>query len=78
MLFPTTDFAIFFAVVFAMHWVLNPHPRARKWFLLVASYVFYAWWDWQLVWLLVSVSAIAQLGALWVERREEQTARKRR
>jgi alginate O-acetyltransferase complex protein AlgI len=78
MLFPTTDFAIFFAIVFAMHWALNPHPRARKWVLLVASYVFYAWWDWRLVWLLVTVSAIAQLGALWVERQDEQTARTRR
>jgi alginate O-acetyltransferase complex protein AlgI len=78
MLFPTTDFAIFFALVFALHWVLNPYPRARKWFLLAASYVFYAWWDWRLVWLLVAVSAMAQLGALWVERQQDQQGRTRR
>jgi D-alanyl-lipoteichoic acid acyltransferase DltB (MBOAT superfamily) len=78
MLFPTTDFAIFFAVVFALHWVLNPHRRAWKWFMLAASYAFYAWWDWRLVWLLALVSAIAQAGALWVERQEDEQRRRRR
>jgi D-alanyl-lipoteichoic acid acyltransferase DltB (MBOAT superfamily) len=78
MLFPTTDFAIFFAVVFALHWVLNPHRRAWKWFMLAASYAFYAWWDWRLVWLLALVSAIAQIGALWVERQEDERRRRRR
>jgi D-alanyl-lipoteichoic acid acyltransferase DltB (MBOAT superfamily) len=76
MLFPTTDFAIFFAVVFALHWALNPHRRAWKWFMLAASYAFYAWWDWRLVLLLVLVSALAQLGALWVERQEDERRRR--
>jgi alginate O-acetyltransferase complex protein AlgI len=78
MLFPTTDFAIFFAVVFALHWALNPHRRAWKWFILAASYAFYAWWDWRLAWLLALVSALAQLGALWVERQDDERRRRRR
>ncbi len=77
MLFPTTDFAIFFAVVFALHWALNPHRLAWKWFMLAASYAFYAWWDWRLVWLLALVSLLAQLGALWVERQEDERRRRR-
>ena len=78
MLFPTTDFAIFFAVVFASHWLLNPHRRLWKWFMLAASYAFYAWWDWRLVGLLALVSAVAQLGALWVEREGDERRRRRR
>jgi D-alanyl-lipoteichoic acid acyltransferase DltB (MBOAT superfamily) len=62
-LFPTIDFAIFFVIVFLLHWVLNPYPRPWKVFMIVASYTFYAWWDWRLVWLLLLVSVIAQLGA---------------
>jgi D-alanyl-lipoteichoic acid acyltransferase DltB (MBOAT superfamily) len=77
MLFPTTDFAIFFAVVFALHWALNPHRRAWKWLMLAASYAFYAWWDWRLVWLLALVSALAQVGAIWVERQEDERRRRR-
>src|SRR5688572_33047444 len=78
MLFPTTDFAIFFAVVFALHWALNPYRRAWKWFILAASYTFYAWWDWRLVSLLVLVSATACLGAIWVERQDDESKRRRR
>jgi hypothetical protein len=44
-LFPTIDFAIFFGIVFLGHWLLQPHPRRWKWFMLAASYVFYGWWD---------------------------------
>jgi alginate O-acetyltransferase complex protein AlgI len=78
MLFPTIDFAIFFAVVFALHWLLNPHRRAWKWFMLTASYVFYAWWDWRLVWLLGLVSLIAHAGAVWIEREADDRRRHRR
>ena len=66
MLFPTTDFAIFLVVVFLGHWLLNPHRLAWKLFMTGASYLFYAWWDWRLVWLLALVTVVAQLGAVWV------------
>jgi alginate O-acetyltransferase complex protein AlgI len=46
MLFPTTDFAIFFCVVFLGHWLLQPTPTRWKIFMVAASYVFYGWWDW--------------------------------
>lgn len=78
MLFPTIDFAIFFAAVFALHWLLSSHRLAWKWFMLAASNVFYAWWDWRLVWLLALVGLLAQLGALWVERGEDERSRLRR
>src|SRR4030095_11035526 len=78
MLFPTTDFAIFLAVVFALSWLLNPHRTAWKWFILAASYVFYAWWDPRLVWLLALVRTIAGAWAVWVERTKDDRARRRR
>lgn len=42
MLFNSLSFAIFFPIVFTLHFVL-PH-RQRWWLLLIASYVFYMWW----------------------------------
>jgi len=45
MLFPTIEFAAFFAVVFAVTWLLNNHNDPKKWFLVAASYVFYAAWN---------------------------------
>ncbi|MGA9161809.1 MAG: MBOAT family O-acyltransferase [Actinomycetota bacterium] len=78
MLFPTTDFAIFFAVVFALSWLLNPRRAAWKWFILAASYVFYAWWDPRVAWLLALVSTTAWAAALWVDRTDDDRARRRR
>jgi alginate O-acetyltransferase complex protein AlgI len=68
MLFPTVDFAIFFVLVFLGHWLLNHLAQPWKWFMIAASYVFYAWWDPRFVLLLAGVSAIAQIGALVVAR----------
>ncbi len=66
MLFPTTDFAIFFGLVFLGHWLLNPFRTRWKLFMVGASYVFYAWWNWRFVLLLAAATVIAQLGGLAV------------
>ena len=78
MLFPTTDFALFFAIVFALHWALNRYRMVWKWFLLAASYVFYAWWDFGLVWLLLLVGTLAWGAAAWVERQQDEARRRHR
>ncbi len=76
MLFPTIDFAIFFAVVFLGHWLLNPKPLPWKVFMIGASYVFYAWWDPRFVVLLAGVSFLAQVGGLAVARQQDDRARR--
>ncbi len=76
MLFPTTDFALFFCLVFVGHWVLNHRPVAWKLFMIGASYVFYSWWDWRFVVLLAGVSTVAQAGAVLVARQEEADRRR--
>ena len=45
MLFNSFEFAVFFALVFALSLVLSRQAANRM--LLVASYVFYAAWDWR-------------------------------
>ncbi len=57
MIFNSLQFALFFGVVLAVYWFL-PH-RAQNWFLLGASYLFYAYWDYRLVALLAFVTAAA-------------------
>ncbi len=62
MLFPTITFAVFFALVYAGHWMLLRKPPAWKWFILAASYVFYGYWDWRFL-LLIGGSSILNQGA---------------
>ncbi|HTX70985.1 MAG TPA: MBOAT family O-acyltransferase [Thermoleophilia bacterium] len=68
MLFPTITFAVFFLVVYALNWALMPRLRLWKWFIIAASYVFYGWWDWRLVFLLVAATLVNQALALQVHR----------
>jgi alginate O-acetyltransferase complex protein AlgI len=76
MLFPTIDFALFFAVAFTVNWLLNPYPRLWKPAMVVLSYVFYGWWDWRFVFLLLAVTVIAQLGAEAVHRGRTDRSRR--
>ncbi len=45
MLFPTIEFALFFAFVFPITWLLNKQNTLKKLFLVAASYVFYGFWS---------------------------------
>ena len=44
MIFTELVFFVFFAVTAGVHWALRTN-RARKIWLLVASYFFYGYWD---------------------------------
>ncbi len=44
MLFCSSSFLLFFAIVFSLYWLI-PTQRARVWLLLVASIYFYARWN---------------------------------
>ena len=54
MLFPTMAFALFFLFVFVTAWSLERENWRRKAFLVLASWVFYGWWDWRFVGLLIA------------------------
>lgn len=55
MLFTSVDFLIFFAILLVLLAFVR-NSRARFWLVLVASYIFYAAWDWRLLSLLVACS----------------------
>ena len=63
MLFPTVGFALFFPVVFVVAWLLRPWPERWKAFLLLASIVFFGWWDWRAALVLAGLVAVAEIGA---------------
>ena len=57
MLFNSFAFGIFLPVVFLAYWAyFAKEHRRRNLFLLVASYVFYGWWDWRFLGLIVASS----------------------
>ena len=63
MLFPTLSFAVFFIIVFTLHWTLVGRPRLWKPFMFAASYFFYGWWDWRFVFLMLACTCVSHLAA---------------
>ena len=61
MLFPTLAFGVFFLFVYFTAWSLDRENGRRKLFLLLASWFFYAQWDWRFVALLIA-SAVLNWG----------------
>ena len=48
MLFNSIDFAIFLPIVFLLYWfAANKNLKLQNFLIVVASYLFYGWWDWR-------------------------------
>ena len=48
MIFNSVVFIVFIVIVYSLYWILNAKfPRYQNLFLLVASYVFYGYWDYR-------------------------------
>ena len=59
MLFNSIDFAIFLPIVFLLYWfVFKKDLKHQNILLVVASYVFYGWWDWRFLSLIVFSSVV--------------------
>ena len=54
MFFNSINFAIFFPIVFIIYWSLKNKPLIyQNIFILISSYIFYAWWDWRFLSLII-------------------------
>ena len=76
MLFPTATFAIFFLIVLPLSWIAMPKPARWRPFILVASYVFYSWWDWRFIFLLAGCTVWNQILAVRIHRATTQQQKK--
>lgn len=48
MLFNSIDFALFLPIVFGLYWfIADVSPKRQNALVVLASYVFYGWWDWR-------------------------------
>src|SRR3954447_22015567 len=75
MLFHSFAFFVFFWVVFAVFWALRNH-RARLFWLLLASCVFYGTWNLWLILLILFTASVDYVIALRLMREESPTLRR--
>lgn len=75
MSFATFEFYIFFLIVFLIYLLLK--HKQQNIFLLAASYIFYAWWDWRFISLLFISSSTDYFCGIMIGRNSEAGIKKR-
>lgn len=63
MLFNSTDFLVFFGISLLAWYLVRDRLAARNWLIVVASCIFYAWWDYRFTGLLLFSSVVDYLVA---------------
>jgi D-alanyl-lipoteichoic acid acyltransferase DltB (MBOAT superfamily) len=71
MLFNSFEFLLFLPIVFFLYWFVFRPRKLQNLFLVVASYVFYGWWDWRFLLLIAITSGCSYASGLLLERYEE-------
>jgi len=78
MLFNSLDFGIFLPIVFILYWVFfQKNIRARNFFLITVSYIFYGWWDWRFLSLIIISSTVDYFTGKKIHIEGNQKKRKR-
>lgn len=72
MLFNSLEFAIFLPIVFIIYWfVLQKNLKLQNLFIVVASYIFYGWWDYRFLFLIALTSFCSWLSGVLIEKVRE-------
>nr|WP_282039812.1 MBOAT family O-acyltransferase [Saccharicrinis aurantiacus] len=77
MLFNSIDFALFLPIIFILYWFLtNRKLQLQNALIVVASYIFYGWWDWRFLSLILFSTMVDYSIGLKLKTEEKQTKRK--
>ncbi|WP_053972486.1 MBOAT family protein [Mangrovimonas sp. ST2L15] len=77
MLFNSIDFAIFLPIIFFLYWIVTKNNlRLQNLLIVLASYVFYGWWDWRFLSLIVFSTLVDYTIGLSLQKESRQIKRK--
>jgi len=77
MFFNSIDFAIFLPIVFALYWLLKKaNIKVQNGLLVVASYFFYACWDWRFLALIIFSTIVDYLVGIGLSTQDNKGKRK--
>ena len=57
MLFNSIEFLLFLPIVFLLYWFVFTTRRLQNLLVVIASYVFYGWWDWRFL-ILIAITSM--------------------
>ncbi|NER16874.1 MBOAT family O-acyltransferase [Spongiivirga citrea] len=76
MLFTSFDFAFFLPIVFLLYWIFYKNIKVQNVIIVLASYVFYGWWDWRFLSLIFISSLVDFLVGRELAKVESKKGRK--
>lgn len=77
MLFNSIDFAVFLPIVFILYWfVTNKNLKLQNFLIVVASFIFYGWWDWRFLSLILFSTLVDYSVGLGLLKQENPIKRK--
>lgn len=77
MLFQSIEFLIFLPIVFLLYWFVFKKLKCQNMLVLVASYVFYGWWDWRFLILIAITSGFSYWSGVLIKRFENNQTKKK-
>ena len=84
MLFNSIEFAVFLPIVFLLYWFVFDYALRhckhqlflQNLFIVVASYIFYGWWNWRFLILIAFTTLCSFLSGIGIERAQSPRMRK--
>ena len=77
MFFNSIDFAVFLPIVFILYWsVPEKNFKLQNSLLVIASYVFYGWWDWRFLSLIIFSTLVDYSIGVLLSKEENKRKRK--
>jgi alginate O-acetyltransferase complex protein AlgI len=77
MLFNSIDFAIFLPIVFILYWFFTNHNlKLQNLLIVLASYLFYGWWDWRFLSLILFSTVVDYTIGVLLSKEENIAKRK--
>lgn len=77
MIFNSIEFAIFLPIVFILYWfVVNKNLKHQNFLVLIASYIFYGWWNWKFLFLIVFSTIVDFLLGKYIYKSTDNRKRK--
>jgi D-alanyl-lipoteichoic acid acyltransferase DltB (MBOAT superfamily) len=67
MLFNSIEFILFLPITFLLYWFVFKQLRLQNLFIVIASYVFYGWWDCTFLILIAFTTLCSYLSGIGIE-----------
>ncbi len=77
MLFNSFEFLLYLPITFLLYWAFSRNRKIQNLIVVIASYVFYGWWDWRFLMLIAFTSVCSYASGLLLERFEGQRKRQK-